>query len=134
MSLTPMEIMSQRYGVKRSRGDVLVGGLGMGWLTRRVLQRKAVKHVTIIEKDQRIIDIFGQKIVNDFGNRVDIICDDVWNVIDVNCESPANVYDTVLIDIWEDANGREYDRNFVKLRNKHGRVWGWGRTMPKERW
>lgn len=35
MSLTPMEMWSQRSGVQAATGRVILGGLGMGWLMRR---------------------------------------------------------------------------------------------------
>ncbi len=34
MSLTPMEMMTQRSGVQAARGTVVIGGLGLGWLLR----------------------------------------------------------------------------------------------------
>jgi hypothetical protein len=51
MSLTPMEVFSQRQGIGVAKGNVLIGGLGMGWFARRVLEKKAVKHVTVVWGD-----------------------------------------------------------------------------------
>jgi len=52
MSLMPMEILTQRAGVKIARGKVLIGGLGLGWIARRVLESPKVSHVTIAELDK----------------------------------------------------------------------------------
>ena len=36
MSLTPQEMITQRPGIERACGTVMVGGLGLGWFLRKV--------------------------------------------------------------------------------------------------
>ncbi len=42
MSLTPMELWTQRSGIQAATGEVVIGGLGMGWLLRQVAKKKSV--------------------------------------------------------------------------------------------
>jgi len=123
MSLTPNEVISQRRGLRMARGEVLIGGLGLGWLARRVAERGAVKHVTVVEKDPDVASFFGESIQRHFGGKVEVVVDDVYDHLAAR-ESAA--YDTILMDIWSGASDADFDRAFVKLKREHPRVWGWG--------
>ena len=39
MSLTPSEMATQRPGVQKAQGTVVIGGLGLGWLLRKVCEK-----------------------------------------------------------------------------------------------
>jgi hypothetical protein len=119
MSLTPMEIMSQRTGVKRSKGNVLIGGLGMGWFAMRCLERKQVKSVTVYERNIDVIDFFGQPLVERFGDRIQFVCDDAYN-------AEFHKYDSILFDIWPDISGKYDDRRWEELTYTYPKAWGWG--------
>lgn len=119
MSLTPMEVMSQRAGVKKGRGNVLIGGLGLGWFTRRVLERKQVEKVTVYEIDPAVAAFFGDPLKAEFGDRLEIIIGNVYNA------NPER-FDAVLYDIWQSASGAEYDRQFLGIAADHPNAWAWG--------
>ena len=126
MSLTPMEVLTQRKSIKLAKNNVLLGGLGLGWSAREILNKKSVKSLTIIDKNQDIINFFGKPLIADFGNRVKIICDNIYNI-------PINDYNCVLIDIWDGYTKlSKYTDNgqFFKLADKckklHKIFWGWG--------
>lgn len=125
MSLTPMEVMSQMPGVNRAFGKVLIGGLGMGWLTRRVLEKSDVDSVTQIEIDPAILHFFGAPLLQMFPEKLELIEGDVWEYLN---QIGAESYDTILLDIWPMYVDARRDPNFKKLRNELGanRVWGWG--------
>jgi spermidine synthase len=120
MSLTPMEVITQRSGVRKARGNVLIGGLGMGWLTRRVCEKKNVKRVTVCEINPAIADFFGRSLVKEFRH-LDIEVVDVYDHLDTE----LYVYDTILMDIWPSTGGAGYDKKFRDLVVAHPRVWGW---------
>jgi hypothetical protein len=131
MSMTPMEVISQRPGVRKARGNVLIGGLGMGWLVRRVCEKRSVKHVTVCEIHQGIAQFFGYPLKREFKH-LDIEVIDVYDHLD----SKLYVYDTILMDIWTGGGDAELDRRFEALMAAHPRVWGW-RWFPeayKRRW
>lgn len=41
MSLTPSEMITQRPGVQKAKGTVVIGGLGLGWLLRKTCEKTA---------------------------------------------------------------------------------------------
>ena len=111
MSLTPMEVLTQRGQVKRGRGNVGMAGLGLGWSARRVLERKQVKHLTIVEKDPAVIEVFGAPLEEEFGDRLQFVCGDAY---DHNWSD----YDVSMWDIWEDYGGVAWDRKFAAIKHK----------------
>jgi hypothetical protein len=118
MSLTPSEILSQRAGVKRGKGKVLIGGLGMGWLARRVLERKQVEHVTIYEKDPDVAKWFGEHLKHDFKGRVTIVVGDVW-------KTAFDKYDSILLDVWPASGDSKWDGRLDRLKAEGHNVWAW---------
>lgn len=123
MSLTPMEVYTQRAGVKRARGKTLMGGLGMGWLARRVLERKQVEHLTIYDTDKAVLDFFGQPLKKEFGKRLKLVHGDVFKA-----KQPEK-YDRVLLDVWPGYGGVSYDRRVKEMLERgvtSKSLWTWG--------
>jgi len=122
MSLTPMEIYTLREPLRVAKGHVLVAGLGMGWLTRRILENPDVTHVTQVEINPTIIDFFGSPLKEMFGDKVDFIEANVYDLIKGkhNC-------DTYIFDIWQKVTEATEDNAFQSLKEELGceRVWGW---------
>lgn len=83
MSITPMEVLSQRTGWKKSKGRTLVAGLGLGFLVRQCLLRDKVEHVHVVEKDPAIAQYFGDPLKEEFGDRLTIEVGDIWEHLDV---------------------------------------------------
>lgn len=122
MSLTPMEVLTQRSGVKRGRGRVLVGGLGMGWFVQRVLERKQVEHVTVYDTNEDVLDYFGKPIKEKFKGKVTLQHGDVFKV------RKPDEYDSILLDVWSSYHGAESDQRLKALKKKvdEKKVWTWG--------
>src|SRR5579871_4800092 len=59
MSLTPGEMISQRSGIQRARGKVVIGGLGLGWFLRKVCERPDVEEVIVVEQSRELLDWYG---------------------------------------------------------------------------
>jgi len=57
MSDCPQEIESQREQLKRFKGTVLVGGLGLGYAALTLDQNPNVKEVVVVERQQAVIDL-----------------------------------------------------------------------------
>lgn len=123
MSLTPMEVMSQKPGLDLAQGRVLIGGLGMGWLTQRVLEKPGVTHVTQIEIDPDIIQFFGQPLLQKYGDKLEILEANVWEFLE---SLETQEYDTILLDIWPRYHDSRSDPNVKELRKVHPRIWAWG--------
>ena len=124
MSLTPMEVFSLRPGIEAASGRVLIAGLGMGWLTQKILEKPDVKHVTQIELCQEVINFFGQPLSNMFPGKVDYIREDIWNILP---QLDLKRFDSIIFDIWPSYGSAHLDRKFQLLKKEQrGKVWGWG--------
>lgn len=121
MSMTPLEVFTLRPGFKKARGKCLVGGLGLGYFARRILERESVEAVTVIEKDPHVAQFFGDPILAKHKN-VKIVVDDVWEFIR-NCD--ISQFDSILLDVWQDAGDSFEDKNLMEVQRKHDRVWAW---------
>lgn len=123
MSLTPNEIFTQREALSLAKGSVLIAGLGMGWLTQRILESPEVSSVTQVEIEPEILNIFGKPLKEMFSDKISLINDNIWNYIEnINLE----IFDTILFDIWPQYWEAQWDKKFIKLQNEHPNVWGWG--------
>jgi len=111
MSLTPNEIFTLRGSIRRAKKDTAIAGLGMGWVARKVLERKQVKHLTIYERSQDLIDFFGNPLVEDFGDRVSLVCCDAY-------DAPWMNHDVALWDIWQGFGEAGWDRKYRKIRDE----------------
>ena len=69
MSLNPNEIETMKPFINKGKGNVLVLGLGMGYVPFMLSLKNCVSKVTIVEKDQDIIDLFNKFIHPSFPNK-----------------------------------------------------------------
>lgn len=122
MSLTPMEMMTQRSAVKRASHTVVIGGLGLGWLLRKVCEKPEVDHVIVVEKSQELLDWYGYKMCDSYAKVNAVICDDIYNQIDKH-----GLAARYLLDIWHLYTGASNDDRLVPFRRKlKRRLWAWG--------
>jgi hypothetical protein len=125
MSLTPGEMLSQRSGVQKAEGKVLVGGLGLGWFLRKVCEKETVQEVVLVENSQELLDWYGYDLCRRYAKVTDVICDDVFAVAE---NFPDH---QLLLDIWPVYQGRDSaqtDPRLKALRAHAGdRVWAWGK-------
>lgn len=123
MSLTPNEILTLRGSIRRAKNDTAIAGLGLGWVARKILERKQVKKLTIYEKCDKIAEYFGRPLIEDFGDRVSIICCDAYT-------TDWMKHDVGLWDIWSSYGDASDDRKYLAIRDEMrsvGKVCiGWG--------
>lgn len=129
MSLTPNEILTQRGQLRRAKGHTAIAGLGLGWMARKILQRKSVTKLTVIEKDQSVIDFFGKPLKDDFGDRIELVNADAYVV---NWQT----FDVSLWDIWEGYGNAQSDSKFQTIKRdliKADKVcFGWGDNIYRD--
>lgn len=123
MSLTPMEVFTLREGIDFARGRVLCAGLGMGWMTLRILEKPEVSHVTQVELNQEVINFSGKALSNRFPGKIDFILEDVWEYLQ---KVDLDQFDAIIFDIWPQYGTAGIDRKFQQLKAIHPGVWGWG--------
>lgn len=117
MSITPHEILSLRCGERFAKGHTVIAGLGLGWQLVRASWRKPVKQLTLVEREQELVDWLLPMIRPKMRQDVPL------NVIVGNAyeEVPKITAEAALIDIYPDYGGNvfEYCPNIRK-------VWVWG--------
>jgi hypothetical protein len=127
MSLTPMEVFSQREAISLAHGKVLIAGLGMGWLTQRVLDNPEVENVTQVEINPDILSFFGTPLVENNPGRIVLIHSDIWKYLE---QVDHRQFETVLFDIWPYYRDARDDKKFSKLMgdrtSRRLTTWGWG--------
>ena len=121
MSLTPMEMITQRPGIRRASGEVVVGGLGLGWFLRKVHDRPEVERVVLVEACPELLGWYGHDLCDRLTKVTDVICGDVYDQI--GRFGPKAKY---LLDIWKDYGECLYDERFRRSERLYRHVWGWG--------
>ena len=102
MSLNPNEIETMKPYINKARGNVLVLGLGMGYVPFMLSLKNCVKSVTIVERDQEIINLFNDLIYPSFPNKekIKIIKGDAVEYARI--AKKEGTYDYVFADLWHD--------------------------------
>lgn len=111
MSLNINEINTMQKHVDLANGNILVLGLGMGYFPFMCAFKEDVKSITIIEKDQNIINLFNDIIFDYFPNKekITIIKSDAIKYLKDN-----HKYDYIFADIW--CSPEDGIEPFVKLK------------------
>ena len=95
-------------------GDVLIGGLGIGFVNQKLIDNPNVTSVTIVEKNQEVIDLVWNSCPKD--GTFTIIQDDIetWE--------PTSHYDVAWFDTWLTDNNmtkEEYDEFITEKYTTH---------------
>lgn len=125
MSNTPMEILTNREFVSQARGKVLINGLGFGMVLEQLLLKDEVEHITVIEKDPRVIELVGKHYEN--NPFVTIIEADALEYKPPKGEK----YDVVYHDIWTFICGDNVD-DMKLLHRRYGRKCDWQASWARD--
>ena len=130
MSNTPMEIRTCQDFIERATGRVLINGLGLGMVLHAILQKDDVTHVTVIEKEQDVINLVAASFATDL--RVEIINADAMEY----CPPAGVTYNACWHDIWTDfatANLAQMDKLESKYRDICDWQGSWGREECEQK-
>lgn len=98
MSLTPMEIQSHYIPILRAKGNIAVGGLGMGYYLLKVMKKSVVFSIDVYESEQSVVDFFKENFSNRNGfDKVKFIVSDARKML------KKKKYDFVYMDIYSDV-------------------------------
>ena len=102
MLITPNEINTMIEPIKHAFGNVLTFGLGLGYFAYMTHLKNDVKSITIIEKDEHVIEIFKSLILPlfDHPEKINIINMDAYEFK----EEEYKNYDYLFIDIHHDVS------------------------------
>lgn len=118
MSVNPNEINTMKPFIKKANGEVLVLGLGMGYIAYMMSLKEEVNSITIIEKDTKIIDIFKKHLYPLFINKekIKVVHDDAIRYLE-NCKK----YDYIFADLWHNPeDGLPLYLQIENIKNKRG--------------
>lgn len=120
MTDAEFEWRSNLEHVRRMRGDVLIAGLGIGFVLRPILSKSEVKSVTVIERDGDVISLVSPHFCSE---KLSIIKADAyeWN-------PPSRAYDCIYLDIWSDVPNEDNAEEIRTLKKNYRpalRAKGW---------
>jgi hypothetical protein len=97
MTTLPQEIEQATRQLERARGQVLVGGLGLGLATAILLKNKKVQHVAVVEKSREVIDMVKPYLSMIWPRRFTIHNEDLRVFLK---RTPKTTYDFAFYDTW----------------------------------
>lgn len=100
MTVTPSERSTMLRDVEAARGNVAVFGLGLGYYAFMTARKPEVSHVTVIERDPAVIDLFTQYILPQFPcrDKISLMQADAYDFA-----AKMQGFDTAYVDIWHDV-------------------------------
>jgi hypothetical protein len=106
MSLTWCEVQSHFIPLNTFSGDVLLGGLGMGYAALRLAANPEVDSVTVYEINQRVIDFFyATQAGRAELDKIEVICGDIHRAAGEFDFAFIDIYPTLLSDdVLQDAH------------------------------
>ena len=131
MSLNPNEINTMASSIERAKGRALVLGLGMGYITYMLSNKKNVSSITVVERNKENIALFKKYLLPLFSNKakITIIEDDAINFV-----KHYYKYDYIFADLWFDAeDGLEYYLKLSEIEKKNNiKIDYWLETSLKQ--
>ena len=103
MSINPNEIETMKKPISNAKGNIVVFGLGMGYFAYMCSLKGDVKHITIIENNQNIIELFNSKIfpLFEYKNKITIIKSDAFKFVK---KIKPNDFTYGFVDLWHNPN------------------------------
>lgn len=103
MSINPNEINTMDEDIKSMHGNILVLGLGLGYISYMLSLKDDVSSITIIEKDEEIITLFKKYILDKFNfkNKIKIIHQDALDFLKT---TSLDSYQFIYVDLYHNPN------------------------------
>ena len=104
MTVTPNEIETMREPIAKSFGNALTLGLGLGYFAFHAIQKSEVRHLTVVERDRDVIELFRTALLPQFpnANKLTIVQADAFDFL----KDPKTLlqYDSIFADLWHDPS------------------------------
>lgn len=104
MTDTKMERDSNREVLFEARGQVLLGGLGLGMVAAGLLLNPTIEHITVVERHPHVLALVGpalwrwEKQTFLRAGRLELVSGDIFD-----WTPPRGVrYDAIYLDVWQD--------------------------------
>ena len=104
MTLTPVDLDTSEDAIERSRGNVITFGLGLGYFAYMASLKKEVESVTVIEKSEKVIELFKKHVLPQFSHpeKIRIVNCDAFEYAEHTM--PHESFDFAFVDTWRDAS------------------------------
>lgn len=110
MSDIPQEQYGHTYVVKKLKGRVLIGGLGLGYVTTLLNKKKTVTDIVVVEKEKAVIDLVWPHINAD---KAGVVQEDIFKFL----KNPLHKhYDYIYLDIWTGDSESVFYETVLPLR------------------
>lgn len=126
MLITPNEIETMEEAVNEAKGRVLTYSLGLGYYAYMASQKQQVSSLTIVERDENVINLFEKYILPQFENKdkISIINEDAFKY--AKNQMNKDNYDFVFVDIWHDpSDGVDMYLKMKKLESENIKYMYW---------
>lgn len=110
MQDTNSEYVEHKDLFKKAHGDVLIGGLGIGFVHKPLIENKKVHSITVIEKQKDVINLVWDYC--DKNNKIKLIHDDIENWV------PDKKYNIAWFDTWLTNSSFSHDEYILYMKNK----------------
>lgn len=129
MDLSEREKKTHSKAIKDAFGNVLIGGLGLGYVVEEMAKKQKVTAITVIEISQDVIDLVAPHIVK---SKVQIIKADVFEFLET-CDR----YDYIYGDVWPSGhdkwnNLKEKFRRLALQKSRHVFLWNGQKTKERK--
>jgi len=134
MTNTPMEIRTNQEIIKEAKGNVLIGGLGLGIILTAIAEKKEVTKIVVVEKESDVINLVVPFLTKKTKSKVKIINEDVFNF------TTEEKFDVLYFDIWNTISYKNYDdmklltEKYRKNRNKNSKLLHWRKEDCKRQY
>ncbi len=113
MSDTPAECNDHSYFIHKAKGNILIAGLGIGYVLQEIAKKDSVTHITVVEISSEVIQLVWSCYKDKFGDKIDIVNEDIFE-----WKPPKGIkYDCAWYDIWDNICSDNYD-DMKKLHRK----------------
>ena len=104
MTLTPVDLDTCDEAIDAASGKVVTFGLGLGYYTYMVSMKENVESVTVVEKSEKIIELFRKHILPQFPSKdkIEIVSCDAFEY--AKDYMPKEKFDHAFVDTWRDAS------------------------------
>jgi len=125
------DIPAERYDLldfaEVATGTVLINGLGLGVAANAALLNPAVKHVTVVEISQDVIDLVADHLLRKYSDKIMVVHADCFEWKPPKCKR----YNCVWHDVWDNICFDNL-KEMTKLKRKYGRRCDWQACWSEE--
>lgn len=117
MQDSPIEIFLHHFAVDAAKGDVLIGGLGIGYSAKAIARKPQVKTVTVVEINPDVVKLVAPYTVK-AQPKIKVVTADLWKFL----KTTKLKFDFVFLDIWRSTGEYEFESTVQPLRKLAKRV------------